>query len=134
VLGIANLVGAFGGEQDSTSRILSVVLGLIGIIAGLVVIRRPGESLLAVIIVLGIWLVVSGIVDFVRAFANLEDRALRLLAALADVVLGILILALPDLSLGTLAVLIALAFLVRGGFAIVRGFQLRRAADRAAPA
>jgi uncharacterized membrane protein HdeD (DUF308 family) len=134
VLGIANLVDAFGGEQDSTSRILSVVLGLIGIIAGLVVIRRPGESLLAVVIVLGIWLVVSGIVDFVRAFANLEDRALRLLAALADVVLGILILALPDLSLGTLAVLIALAFLVRGGFAIVRGFQLRRAADQAAPA
>ena len=52
------------------------MLGLLGIIAGLVVMRRPGESLLAVLIVLGIWLVVTGIVDFVRAFASPGDRAL----------------------------------------------------------
>jgi uncharacterized membrane protein HdeD (DUF308 family) len=133
-LGIINIVEAFGDERDATSRILCVVIGLLGIIAGLVVMRRPGESLLAILVVLGIWLVLTGIVDFVRAFSTLEDRALRLMAALADLILGILILALPKLSLGTLAILVGIAFVVRGVVAVVRGWHLRRAAGVAADA
>jgi uncharacterized membrane protein HdeD (DUF308 family) len=89
--------------------------------------RRPGESLLAILIVLGIWLVVSGVVDFVRAFATVEYRGMRLLMAIVDVVLGGLILALPKLTLGTLAVLIGIAFIVRGVLSVVRGVQLRHA-------
>ena len=75
---------------------------------------------------LGIWLVVTGIVDLVRAIANAENRGLRLLAAVADVVLGGLILALPDVSLKTLALLIGIAFIVRGVLSVLRGFALRR--------
>ena len=41
--------------------------------------------------------------------------------------LGGLILALPDVSLRTLAVLIGIAFIVRGVISVVRGFQLRKA-------
>ena len=65
VLGVLALIDAFGGERETTSRVLAAVIGILGLIAGLVVIRRPGESLLAVVIVLGIWLVVTGFVDFV---------------------------------------------------------------------
>src|SRR3954449_8656406 len=46
VLGVIGLVDAFVGEQDATARVLTAVVGLLGIIAGLVLIRRPGESLL----------------------------------------------------------------------------------------
>ena len=42
--------------------------------------------------------------------------------------LGGLILALPDVSLKTLALLIGIAFIVRGVLSVVRGFALRRAA------
>jgi uncharacterized membrane protein HdeD (DUF308 family) len=132
VLGILSLIDAFGGERDTTGRVLAGVLGILGLIAGLVVIRRPGESLLAILIVIGIWLVVTGIVDFIRAFANLEGRALRLLSALVDVILGILILSLPELSLKTLAILVGIAFLLRGIFSVIRGIGLRRAAGAAA--
>jgi uncharacterized membrane protein HdeD (DUF308 family) len=128
LLGVLALIDAFGGEHDATSRLLAAVIGILGLIAGLVVIRRPGESLLAIVVILGVWLVVTGIVDFIRAFARLENRALRLLGALVDVILGILILALPKLSLGTLAILIGISFLVRGAVSVVRGIGLRRAA------
>ena len=128
VLGIFALIDAFAGEGETTSRVLAAVIGVLGIIAGLVVIRRPGESLLAIVIVLGIWLIVTGFVDFVRAFAELEGRALRLLIALVDIVVGALILALPKLSLGTLAILVGIAFLIRGVISVVRGVALRRAA------
>jgi uncharacterized membrane protein HdeD (DUF308 family) len=131
VLGILALIDAFAGERDTTARVLAAIMGVLGIIAGLVVIRRPAESLLAIVIILGVWLVVSGIVDFVRAFAELEGRALRLGIALVDIIVGAFVLALPKLSLGTLAILIGIAFLIRGVVSIVRGIGLRRAAAAA---
>jgi uncharacterized membrane protein HdeD (DUF308 family) len=131
LLGVLALIEAFGGDRDAGARVLAAILGILGIIAGLVVIRRPGESLLAIVVILGIWFVVSGIVDFIRAFATLEGRAFRLMMALADIILGALILALPKLSLATLAILVGIAFVIRGVVSIVRGFALRRAAKEA---
>ena len=128
LLGALSLVDAFSDGGDTTTRVLAAVLGLLGIIAGLVVMRRPGESLLAVLIVLGIWLVVTGIVDLVRAVAHAANRGFRLLAAVVDIVLGGLILALPDVSLKTLALLIGVAFIVRGLLSVWGGIVLRRTA------
>jgi uncharacterized membrane protein HdeD (DUF308 family) len=127
LLGALGLVDAFSDEGDTTTRVLAAVLGLLGIVAGLVVVRRPGESLLAVLLVLGIWLVITGIVDLVRALVTPHHRGMRLLSGLIDVVLGGLVLALPDVTLGTLAVLIGIAFVVRGVLSVVRGLQLRHA-------
>jgi uncharacterized membrane protein HdeD (DUF308 family) len=126
ILGVMSLVDAFSGDGDTTTRVLAAVLGLLGIMAGLVVMRRPGESLLAILLVLGVWLVVTGIVDFVRALTNARGRGMRLLTAIVDVVIGGFILALPDLTLGTLAVLIGIAFIVRGALSVVHGVVLRR--------
>jgi uncharacterized membrane protein HdeD (DUF308 family) len=128
LLGVLGLIDAFHDDGDVTGRVLSAVLGLVGIIAGLVVMRRPGESLLAILLVVGIWLVVTGIVDCFRAIASVENRGIRLLGAFVDIVLGVLILALPGLSLGTLAVLVGISFVVRGAIAVTRGIVLRRAA------
>jgi uncharacterized membrane protein HdeD (DUF308 family) len=133
VLGVLGLIDAFEPEADVAARVLVGVLGLLGIIAGLVVMRRPGESLLAVLIVLGIWLVVTGIVDFVRAIANRLHRGLRLLSAAFDFILGVLILAWPELSLATLAVFVGIAFAAHGVVAVVVGLRLRRAAQPPAP-
>ena len=127
LLGALSLVDAFGDDGDTTTRVLAAILGLLGIMAGLVVMRRPGESLLAVLLVIGIWLIITGVVDVVRALVTPHQRGMRLLGALVDLVLGGLILALPDVTLGTLAVLVGIAFLVRGVLSVVRGFQLRRA-------
>jgi uncharacterized membrane protein HdeD (DUF308 family) len=132
LMGVLALIEAFGGERDATARLLCGIIGILGLIGGLVVIRRPGESLLAILLVLGIWLIVSGIVDFIRAFARLEGRALMLLSALVDVILGVLILALPKLSLATLAILVGISFIVRGVFSVVRGIAIRRGADKVA--
>jgi uncharacterized membrane protein HdeD (DUF308 family) len=126
LLGILGLVEAVTSNDDAGgTRVLSGVLGLLGVIAGLVVMRRPGESLLAIILILGVWFVVSGLVDAIRALVVPGDRAFRLLVALFDLVLGGLILALPDESLKTIAVLAGIAFIVRGIFAVVIGLKLR---------
>lgn len=115
-------------EVDGGARVLSGVLGLLGVIGGLVVMRRPGESLLAIVLILGVWFVVSGLVDAIRALTTPGGRVFRLLVALVDIVLGGLILALPDLGLTTIALLAGFSFLARGAFEIYVGLQLRKVA------
>ena len=132
VLSALSLVDAFRSDPDGGSRALSATVGVLGVIAGLVVLRRPGETLLVLVLAIGIWLVVSGAVHFFRAFEDLEDRALGLLVAVSEIVLGALILVLPDLSLRTVAVLAGISFLLRGAVAVYAGWQLRKAGHSAA--
>jgi uncharacterized membrane protein HdeD (DUF308 family) len=113
-------------EADPAARVLVAVLGVLGVIAGLVVLRHPAQSLLAVIVVVGIWLVLAGIIDLAQAIADPRDRAARSVAGLLDVVLGIVILAWPDLSLKTLAVLAGIGFVLRGLFWLFAAWGLRR--------
>jgi uncharacterized membrane protein HdeD (DUF308 family) len=122
-LGAMEIVDAIVGAPDS--RTLSALVGVLSLLAGLVCLRRPGESLLAVVVVLGIYLVVAGVIRFIRSFAELDDRALVMGLAILDVILGILILSLPKLSLVTLAVLFAISLLARGVYMIVVAFRLR---------
>src|SRR5215212_2971991 len=131
VMSLLTLVDSFGSGVDGGARALSAILGVLGLIAGLVVLRRPGETLLVLVLAIGIWLVVSGTVQFIRAFEDLEDRALRLLVAVSEIVLGALILCLPVLRLRTVAVLAGISFLLRGALAVYAGWQLRKAGHSA---
>ena len=122
--GVFEIVEAIVG--DPASRALTAIVGILGLIAGLVCLRRPGDSLLALIIVLGVYLIVAGVAHLVRAFASVEHRGWGIFAAIADVVLGILILAVPDISLVTLAVLFGISLIFRGAIACVSAYQLRK--------
>jgi uncharacterized membrane protein HdeD (DUF308 family) len=122
----AFLVGEAIADGEADDRTLRIVLGVLGVIAGLVVMRRPGETLLVLILALGIWLVLDGLVELVRALVGgTQARLLHALGGVIDIVLGVLILALPELGLGTLAVLVGLGFVVRGVMLMVAGWQLR---------
>jgi uncharacterized membrane protein HdeD (DUF308 family) len=131
-----SLVDAFSPNADGGAKALSAVLGVLGLIAGLVILRRPGESLLALVLVLGIWLVVSGAVHLFRAIEGVEGRGLQTLAAICEIVLGVLILSLPDLSLRTVAILAGIGFVLRGALAVYAGWRLHKlgAPGRLAPA
>jgi uncharacterized membrane protein HdeD (DUF308 family) len=135
-LGAMDIVEAIAGTPES--RALSTIVGVLSLLAGLICLRRPGESLLAIVVVLGIYLVVAGVIRFVRSFSEREDRALMMGMAILDVILGILILSLPGLSLVTLAVLFAISLLAHGIFSIILAFRLRSVAHHppgtAAPA
>jgi uncharacterized membrane protein HdeD (DUF308 family) len=129
--GAIDIGDAIAGDEEG--RTLSAIVGVLSVVAGLICIRRPGESLLAIVVVLGIYLVVTGIVRFIRSFSTLEDRAAQMGLAIIDMILGILILSLPKLSLVTLAVLFAISLLIRGAFMIVVAFKLRGARHHAEP-
>jgi len=123
VTAVLEIIDAIFG--DPGGRALSAILGIISLIAGLVFLRRPGESLLAIVIVAGIFLVAEGVIRIVRAFGSTGRRWWGVVAGLIDAVAGIIILSWPDIGLVTLAVFFAVTMLVRGVLAIVVGFKLR---------
>ena len=130
----ALLIGATMGSDEDTNKTLRVVVGVAGVIAGVLVIRHPQGALLAIVLAVGVWLILSGLVDLMGAIIVAgERRLLRVIGGLADIVIGVLILALPKISLTTLAVLIGIGFIIRGLLLIAGGWRLREEREAAAP-
>lgn len=127
-LGALSIAQAFQRDLDGGARALSGVLGLFGVIGGVVVVRRPGDTLLVIVLVAGLWLFGSGVVEMIRALVYPGHRLLALLTGAIDVIIAIVILSWPKESLGTLAILVGIAFIIRGGLMVYRGIQVRRLA------
>lgn len=60
VRGIVDIVGAFLNGQLATSRVLSIVVGLIAVIAGIVVLKQPVASGVAFVWILGLFALIYG--------------------------------------------------------------------------
>ncbi len=63
--GLVEVVAAFG--RDVPHRVWKALGGLVSVVAGIVVLTQPAMSLATLVLVLGIWLVVEGLVLAVAA-------------------------------------------------------------------
>ena len=118
---IAVMASIFGSGEG---RGLLALIGVLSVIAGLILVKKPFETLVVFTLLVGVWFVVEGIVRFVSAFASREARGGNIFIALLDLAAGIVILAWPDLGLATLAVIIGIVLIVRGILFIAAGWQL----------
>lgn len=112
---------AEGGE----GRGLLAMIGVVSAIAGIILIRHPIESVVAIALLVGIWLVCIGVVRLVRAFEVPVSRGWNVFVALVEIVAGIVIVAAPDIGVATLALLIGIAFILRGIGLCVAAWVLR---------
>jgi uncharacterized membrane protein HdeD (DUF308 family) len=126
VAGALAMVDALVVDADTVVRALQAAIGLIAVIAGLVVLRQPGNSLLAIVIVAGIFFVVQGVVALVRAYSNVEARGFSLLLGVVNAVVGVVILSWPELGLVTFAILIGINLILQGLGALALGLVVRR--------
>jgi uncharacterized membrane protein HdeD (DUF308 family) len=132
-LGALAIGEALGDTDDEDGRTLRIVLGVVAVLAGIVVLRRPGDAVLVLVIALGAWFVLSGIVELIRALLRGTDRrVLTAAGGVIDVAVGVVVLALPHVSLRTLATLAGCAFAAHGVVLVVRGVK-GRAAGASAP-
>jgi uncharacterized membrane protein HdeD (DUF308 family) len=106
-----------------------LLLGLVDIAAGVVALTWPGPTALVLVLIVGIWAVIAGLVEIAAAFQAGEPggtRALFILGGLVSVAFGVVLCARPGLGAITLALLFGLFNLVYGGWALVQGIELRR--------
>jgi uncharacterized membrane protein HdeD (DUF308 family) len=128
VLSAFLIVEALSEPADTDDRTLRIVLGVLGIIGAMVIIRRPGDTLLVMVVAAGVWLAVAGVIELVRVFTARDGRPLwHALGGIVDLIIGVLILAWPDLGLATLAALVAIAFIVHGALLTSAAWRLRHA-------
>lgn len=105
------LAAAFGATQG---RGFVALLGVLSLLVGILLIRHPVEGVVFVALLLGLWLVAIGAVRLIEAFELDDHRGWRVIAALLEIVAGIVIVASPDIGYATLAVLVGLAFIFNG--------------------
>ena len=122
--GVLAIFGSIFNKGDG--RVLLALIGVLSALAGLVLIKKPFDTLVVFTLIFGIWFVVEGIVRFVAALATPEGRGGNIVTAILDLIAGIVILSWPDLGLSTLAVIIGIVLIVRGALFIVAGWQLRK--------
>jgi uncharacterized membrane protein HdeD (DUF308 family) len=126
--GTAVMGGRSGGEKA-----LLIVLGLIGVIAGLLAITSPGLAAVALTWILGIWLIVRGIFELVGAFSASAAgaRGLLILGAVVDFLLGILFVANPGKSVVGIAVFLGILAIIWGAVMFGIAFMVRKQANAA---
>lgn len=110
--GIVDVVVSLLSGPDG--RALRVLVGVIGIVVGIILIRHPIISVVAVAMFVGLWLIVAGAVRLSGAFDERRGRAWRLLVALVEIAAGIVIVSSPGIGVATLALFIGIALILRG--------------------
>jgi uncharacterized membrane protein HdeD (DUF308 family) len=124
-------------RRNSDERALGAVIGLLGIIAGILLIRHPVNSVTAIAIILGLWLVAIGATRLAVVLLY-ERRFVTGALACVQLLCGAVIVSSPGIGLATLALLAGISFLLNGAALIALGWMLRQEAHqppaRAVPA
>jgi len=106
-----------------------LLLGLVDLAAGMVALVWPGPTALVLVLIVGVWAIIAGLVEFFAAFASGEPagtRAVFILGGLATVAFGVVLCARPGIGAVTLALLFGLFNLISGIWMLVQGTELRR--------
>jgi uncharacterized membrane protein HdeD (DUF308 family) len=130
--GLIALIAAVLGRVES--RGLLGVVGVLCAIAGIILIKKPFAALSVFILIVGVWLVVVGVARLLIAFGvGQEERTGSVGVALIDLIAGIVILAWPEPSLKTIAIILGIVFIIRGAIYLWAGWQLRKIAKALPP-
>ncbi len=110
--------------------------GLLDVAAGVIIVLWPGLSLLALVIFVGVWAVMTGIALLIAAFGlrRLHGEWLLIVNGIASLLLGIFFLISPIAGVLVLAWWIGAYALLFGVLLIALSLRLRRLHHDAAPA
>jgi uncharacterized membrane protein HdeD (DUF308 family) len=126
------LSSALTSGIDRRVRQTNVVTGLLSVAAGVAIIVWPGPGLTAVAVFLGAWLIVTGTLAIVGAFAArriLPNWWLLLILGLLEIPLGVLALADPGATLAALITVAGIWAVAIGVMRVVLAFELKRLPD-----
>lgn len=121
--GIAELIRSFGNAVES--RALAAIIGLLGIVIGIILIRHPFHGVTAIGLVIGIWLVAVGAIRLFWAIALGRRVLLNIAVAALEIIAGIVIVSDPHIGYATLAILTGIWLILNGIATIAVGFAAR---------
>ena len=93
---------------------LGVLLAIASAIIGVLLIRHPLRAVVAIALLLGLWLMISGMIRLASTRNLRSGRGWEAGLALIEFVAGIVIVSSPGIGVRTLAIFIGIAFILRG--------------------
>lgn len=126
--GIFNIVAAVSGRTGASRWWALLLSGVVSIAAGLVAFFMPGLTVFALVVLVGAWAIVHGMLDIVAAIRlreEIDDEWWLGLSGAISIVFGVLLLLVP--AAGALAMVLWLGAyaLVGGVVLLVLGVRLR---------
>ncbi|MEV0696779.1 DUF308 domain-containing protein [Saccharopolyspora sp. NPDC050389] len=120
--GIFWFVKAVGAHQENR-----FAHALLAIITGVILLRSPVASAAAFPLALGLFWLISGVVETLHAIvaADVPSRGWTIASGLLSVLAGIALLAYPGIGLVTLTYILGVWLVVYGVIAAIRAIQMR---------
>jgi len=121
-------------EDVNKSWWLLLILGLVSVIVGGVLIFWPGATITVVTMIVGFFMIVTGVVRFFVAVfdSHSQDRWLMVFAGIVGIVLGIVVMKNPEGTIKVIALIVALFWLIAGLAYFFRGLTNADLPDRSA--
>ena len=127
IAGVARIIGAFWPGGGLGRNILSGIVGIIALIAGLVCLRGLADRLTVLALLFAVTWILSGLAGILAGIRRTGPAGLGLVVVgLLSLVAGVVFLLTPDLSLRMLVLLTGISSLVVGLAEVVLALVLRR--------
>jgi len=135
VSGCFALFGAFSGKKSGGDWWVLLLHGLLGIVVGVLTFRSPGITAIAILWYIAFWAIVTGVIEVataIRLRKEIRGEGWIMLAGIASVIFGALLLAYPGAGALALITLIAAYAAVFGVILVVASLRLRKLGSPAA--
>jgi uncharacterized membrane protein HdeD (DUF308 family) len=130
VMGVARIIGAFVSRRGLGRQVLSGIVGVLLVIAGVACLRDVAKGTLVLAFVIALTWIFSGLAELVVAVtATGATRAWLLLVSVLSIAIGFVFLLAPEMSLTVLVILTGVSALLVGIAEVLFAFQLRRLAS-----
>jgi uncharacterized membrane protein HdeD (DUF308 family) len=126
--GIGMLWAGFGPQPTGQSRWPMLLVGILGIVAGLIVLGNPIIGGLTLVWVVGAWAIVTGILEIVSAVAlrkEIDNEWWLILTGVLAIIFGLLVFQNPLAGAFAIQTIFAAFAIVAGIFSIALAFRMR---------
>ena len=127
--GVAALIGGWHARDSGKPMWQIVLIGVIGIAAGIFTFVQPGVTAVALLILMAAWAIVNGVFEIaaaIRLRKEIENEWLLILSGVLSVVFGIFMIVNP--GAGAMAVLwiIGVFAIAYGALLVMLSFKLKK--------
>jgi uncharacterized membrane protein HdeD (DUF308 family) len=130
IAGIYRLATAFGStDVTGGTRVMYALLGILSLVVGLYAVRHVLLTIVALALLLGIFWIVNGVIELFTAVSHREMRARgwRAFMGILSIIAGIILLAIPAISLLALVVVLSVWLILFGLLEISLALRARSA-------
>jgi uncharacterized membrane protein HdeD (DUF308 family) len=130
VNGLVQIMRSFAdSEAPGGRRVLFGLLGALALLAGVLCLRSPLQTLGAIALLIGAWWVVSGVLTLVSAVGGATEgsRGWAAVLGVLSVIAGFVVLLQPGMSLLVLTITLGVSLIVLGVVVIIDAVRLRSA-------